>query len=194
MRSILPMRTAKIGYIVISIIFAFLGGLMIIFPDLSIRTIAGCVGSVMILFGIIKLIGYYSKDLFRLAFQFDMEFGILSIIIGILILDHTNAAISFMTTALGITIFAEGLFKIRIAADSRRFGIRSWPVIMLLAVISCIFGVVLIYLPDSSARFLTVMLGIELLAEAALSFSVALFTVKIIRNQRPDRIDKEWEV
>ena len=123
-----------------------------------------------------------------------MEFGILSIIIGILILDHTNAAISFMTTALGITIFAEGLFKIRIAVDSRRFGIRSWPVIMLLAVISCIFGVVLIYLPDSSARFLTVMLGIELLAEAALSFSVALFTVKIIRNQRPDRIDKEWEV
>jgi uncharacterized membrane protein HdeD (DUF308 family) len=99
-----------------------------------------------------------------------------------------------MTTALGIAIFAEGLFKIRIAADSRRFGIRSWPLIMLLAVISCIFGVVLIYLPDSSARFLTVMLGIELLAEAALSFSVALFTVKIIRNQRPDRIDKEWEV
>lgn len=194
MRSILPMRTAKIGYIVISIIFAVLGGLMIGFPDLSVRTIAICVGSVMILFGIIKLIGYYSKDLFRLAFQFDMEFGILSIIIGILILNHTDAAISFMTTALGIAIFAEGLFKIRIAVDSRRFGIRSWPVIMLLAVISCVFGVVLIYLPDSSARFLTVMLGIELLAEAALSFSVALFTVKIIRNQRPDRIDKEWEV
>jgi len=83
-RSVIPMRIAKTGYIVISVVLLSLGILFIILPDISMRTIGKMLGAVMVLFGCIKLTGYFSKDLFRLAFQYDLQFGILVWLWGLL--------------------------------------------------------------------------------------------------------------
>ena len=79
MRSVTPMRIAKIGYIVMSVLFCAAGILFIAAPELSVSIIGVCIGVAMILFGIVKLIGYFSKDLFRLAFQFDLELSLIHI-------------------------------------------------------------------------------------------------------------------
>ena len=77
MRSVTMMRTAKIGYIVMSAVMCAFGILLIVMPDMS-NTILGLVcGTIMLLFGIVKLVGYFSKDLYRLAFQYDLAFGLL---------------------------------------------------------------------------------------------------------------------
>ena len=75
MRSVIPMRIAKIGYIVTSVLFCIVGILFIAKPEISTRMIGIGIGVATIVFGIVKLIGYFSKDLYRLAFQFDLEFG-----------------------------------------------------------------------------------------------------------------------
>lgn len=79
MRSISPMRCAKTGYIVISLAFCVLGTAVLLFPDLSIALLGTLLGIVLIVFGCVKLVGYFSKDLFRLAFQYDLAFGVLLI-------------------------------------------------------------------------------------------------------------------
>ena len=76
----------KIGYIIISAILCALGILLIAKPDMSLSLIGIIVGIVLIVFGVIKLIGYFSKDLYRLAFQFDLAFGILLIALSVVIL------------------------------------------------------------------------------------------------------------
>lgn len=86
MRSIVPMRIAKIGYVLISTAFCLIGIIMMVYPDFSLNVIGICCGIAMIIFGIVKLIGYFSKDLYRLAFQYDLQFGILMLIIGLIIL------------------------------------------------------------------------------------------------------------
>ena len=95
MRSIIPMRIAKIGYILISAAFCLVGIIMMIHPDLSLNIIGIFCGIAMITFGIVKLIGYFSKDLFRLAFQYDLQFGILMLVIGLIILLKPINTINF---------------------------------------------------------------------------------------------------
>lgn len=126
MRSVTPMRIAKIGYIVLSSLFCAAGILFIAAPELSVSIIGVCIGVAMILFGIVKLIGYFSKDLFRLAFQFDLEFGILMIILGVIVLFNPKNLMAFICVALGIFILLDGLFKIRITMDSKQFGKKAW--------------------------------------------------------------------
>lgn len=192
MRSVTPMRIAKIGYIVMSVMFCIAGALFIALPDISITMIGVSMGIAMIVFGIVKLVGYFSRDLFRLAFQFDLELGILLLVLGLIVLIRPDDLMTFMCIALGISILTDGLFKVQIALDSKRFGIKSWWVIFALAVVAGTIGVFLIFRSSKSAQFLTVLLGVSILAEGILNLYTVISTVLIIKHQQPDVIEIEY--
>jgi len=183
------MRIAKTGYIVMSVALFSSGVLFVSVPDISMQIIGKLLGAIMILFGCFKLVGYFSKDLFRLAFQYDLQFGIIALILGAIILLKPSDVISLLFVAMGIVLLADSLFKIQIAVDSRKFGIGKWWVILVLAIISGVIAVVLILRPSESARILTTLLGATLIAEGTLNLFVAITTVKIIKHQYPDSIE-----
>lgn len=191
-RSVTPMRAAKTGYVVMSIVFCVVGVLFIALPARSAVMIGRVLGAAMAAFGAVKLVGYFSRDLYRLAFQYDLEFGILLIALGVIVLLRTNGVMDFICIAAGVSILADGLFKIQIATDARRFGIRDWWLILLLAVVTGGVGLLLVFRPWESVQVLTVLLGAALLAEGVLNLCVALSTVKIVKNQRPDVIETEY--
>ncbi|HBA47700.1 MAG TPA: hypothetical protein DCZ91_07845 [Lachnospiraceae bacterium] len=193
MRSVTPMRIAKTGYIVMSTVFCIVGILFIARPDLSVKVIGRGLGIALILFGCIKLVGYFSRDLFRLAFQYDLEFGILLIALGVIVFIRSPNVMNFIFIALGIAILADGLFKVQIAMDSKRFGIAAWWLILLLAVLTGFVGLLLVFRPVESAHVLTMLLGVSLLAEGILNLCVVVSTVKIVKHQRPDVIESEYQ-
>ena len=192
MRSVTPMRIAKIGYIVMSVMFCIAGALFIALPDISITMIGISTGIAMIVFGIVKLVGYFSRDLFRLAFQFDLELGILLLVLGLIVLIRPDDLMTFICIVLGISILTDGLFKVQIALDSKRFGIKSWWVILALAVVAGTIGVFLIFRSAKSAQFLTVLLGVSILAEGILNLYTVISTVLIIKHQQPDVIEIDY--
>ena len=191
-RSVTPMRAAKTGYVVMSIVFCVVGVLFIALPARSAVMIGRVLGAAMAAFGAVKLVGYFSRDLYRLAFQYDLEFGILLIALGVIVLLRTNGVMDFICIAAGVSILADGLFKIQIAIDARRFGIRDWWLILLLAVVTGGVGLLLVFRPWESVQVLTALLGAALLAEGVLNLCVALSTVKIVKNQQPDVIETEY--
>jgi len=193
-RSVLPMIIAKIGYIIISIFLLLLGILFITQPDISIQIIGKILGIVMILFGCIKLVGYFSKDLFRLAFQYDLQFGIIVLVIGLVVLLKPSEVINLIFMAMGITMLADSLFKIQIAIDSKKFGIGEWWGIIILAIITGIIAIILVFKPFESVKIMTTILGATLIAEGGLNLFVAITTVKIIKHQYPDYIEKNSEM
>ena len=191
MRSVAPMKTAKIGYIVMSVLFCVLGVVLLFTPGVSALWIGRLLGIGLILFGAIKLVGYFSRDLFRLAFQYDLAFGLLLMVLGIVTLSHPGDALSFLCVMFGIPVLADGLFKIQIAMDSRQFGIRNWWLGLGLAALTCVVGVVLVFRPMTGVRALTALMGLSLLCDGVLNLSVALCTVKIVDYQRPDVIETD---
>ena len=184
-------KIACTGYILISIVFYIIGFLCIVDPELiqlHSRTLAGVI---LIAYGIIKIIGYFSRDLYRLAFQYDLTFGILLIALGAILLIHPAGLMTFICITFGIFILSDGLFKIQIATEARSFGIRNWWLILVLAVLTGLCGLVLMFRPGEGSSLLMVLLGITLLAEGILNFSTVLTAVKIVKNQRPDVIETD---
>ena len=113
------------------------------------------------------------------------------IALGTIVLLKPDAALNFISVVFGISILADGLFKIQIAMDSKTFGIRLWWLILALAALTGIVGVLLIFRPGESARVWTVLFGTALLIEGALNLSTVLTAVKIVRNQMPDRLEAD---
>ena len=146
-------------------------------------------GAAMVVFGVVKLVGYFSRDLYRLAFQYDLGFGLLLIALGALVLIRPKSVLDFLFTALGMAVLTDGLYKVQIAVDAKRFGISTWWLTLALAIAAGAVGLALVFRPWASARLLTILLGAALLAEGILNLCVAVSTVKIVNHQQPDVIE-----
>lgn len=140
MRSVAPMKIAKIGYIVVSVLFCIAGILFIALPEIST-----------------KIVG--------------IEIGIAAV--------------------FGIAILFDGLFKIRIALDSKRFGIKDWWLILSLAILAGIIGVALIFDSAFGAGVLTILMGVSLFPEGILNLYTVIRTVLIVENQVPDFVETD---
>ncbi len=188
-RSTAPMRAAKAGYIAMSLVLCATGVACIAKPGLSAAVIGRVLGAAMVLFGAVKLVGYCSRDLYRLAFQYDLGFGLLLIALGALVLCRPAEVLDFLFTAMGVTVLADGLYKVQIAVDAKRFGLDAWWLTLALAVAAGAVALALVFRPWDSVRLLTILLGAALLAEGILNLCVAVSMVKIVPHQRPDIVE-----
>ena len=109
-----------------SVLLCVLGVVLFVWPGVSVAVIGELLGIGMIVFGAVKVAGYLSRDLFRLAFQYDLAFGVLLIALGIVTLTHPGETIGFLCVVYGILVLSDGLFKVQIAVDAKRFGIDRW--------------------------------------------------------------------
>lgn len=192
MRSTASMKVAKIGYIVVSAALCIFGVLLIVNPGVSIAAFGIFTGIALIVFGAFKIVGYFSRDLYRLAFQFDLAFGILSIALGTMVILEPNNVIDTICIAIGIMFLMDGLFKIQVAIDAKRFGIHPWWLILSIAILAGVIGLLLIFRTAESARAIMILLGISLLADGILNLITVLTTVRIIQNQYPDVITADF--
>lgn len=169
----------KNAYIAISAAMIVLGVVFVIFPKLSFDISCYIMGGLIAAFGIAKLISYFSKDLYRLAFQFDFALGIAAIAIGILIMLNPE----LIALILGIFLVFDGTFKLQTSIDSKRFGMTSWGTILALAIITCICGLFLIFAPIKAAKVLSVIMGISLIADGIQNLCITAYTVKAARSK-----------
>lgn len=191
-RSIRSIQTAKVGYLVISAALCILGVLLIAYPAISAKALCYILGGVLAVYGIIKMVGYFSKDLYRLAFQYDLASGALITALGVIMLVIPDGVISVTHTVIGILILADGLFKIQIAIDAKRFGVSRWWLIAAAAILTGVVGLLLILHPFAGAAAAMILMGVGLLAEGILNLSVVLCAVKIVRHQKPDVIEVSY--
>ena len=175
--------TVKIGYITVSALTVLLGIFLIIRPEISLNVICRILGTVMTACGAVKLAGYFAKDLYRLAFEHDLIFGTLLCVIGIAALVRPVKVISSMHIVAGIIILEEGIFKMRTAVDAKRFGLNKWHIITVLAVLTISAGILLLLHPFEAAQTMTVILGAAMTADGILNLCVAVYAIKVTKNQ-----------
>ena len=175
-----PLWAVKTGYIVISALFCVLGVVLFIMAERCVPWIGRALGIGMVVCGAVKLGGYFSRDLFRLAFQYDLGFGILLAAVGVITLCHPGEAMTFLCVMFGIPVLADGLFKIQVAVDAKRFGIGRWWLVLR---------------PTEGAQALVMLMGASLFLDGALNLTVALCAVKVVAHQQPDIIEtNDYEI
>ena len=182
MDSLRTLKIARNGYIVMSCVFCALGVFLIARPDSSAGIICSLIGIIFIINGVIKIIGYFSKDFYCLALQFDFAFGILMIAVGTLILIRKDTILNLIFAIFGLMILSDALFKIQMSIDARKFGLDLWFRILVVAIVTGVFGMVLLVDPGGGVRLTMILTGIGFLLEGVLNLYVVLYTVKIMEG------------
>ena len=182
-------KAAKTFYILCSILLCGIGIMLICWPTLSAEVLCVVLGVVSLVYGAEKIVGYFSRDMYRLAFQFDLALGIFVAIIGVILLLHPGRVLLLVDFIVGLFVLIEGVFKVQTSVDAFRFGMKAWWLILMGALLSCVFGLILLFglLPATSV--LMVFVGISLVADGAQNLFNAFYTIKSMgRAPRGGRI------
>lgn len=138
------LQIARSGYTVMSAVFYLAAGLCLLFP--AIPPLAACwfSGVSLIAYGVIKIIGYFSEDLFCLAFRYDLAFGLLLLAAGALLFIRREPAFPYLSTGIGWLALLDGVLKVQMSEEARKFGLEKWNVISATAVTTSVLGAFLI--------------------------------------------------
>ena len=100
-------------------------------------------GLLMIGFGIVRILGYFSRDILQLAFQFDLILGIASAVLGCYMIWDSQAA-GHIVMVLGVFFLIDALSKVQTAIDARRVGMERWRLILGMALVAVAVGVLVV--------------------------------------------------
>lgn len=165
--------------ILISIIFIILGIIFIINPSISFDAITISLTSIFILNGIILLIIDFQ---FNSIFMNNFLHGILSLIIGFILLIHPETLKIILPFIIGIWFIMSSLFNLKFSIYLKNESPGSTILTILMVIASIICGFILISKPMESIDILTMTLGITLLIHS-ISNIIDMLVVKKYINK-----------
>lgn len=172
------LQFARNGYILISFIFYPAAVIYLLFPDLSPMALSCFSGVILILYGIIKMIGFFSEDLYCLAFRYDMAFGLLIMVVGVLLLVKNVSVAQYLTPGLGWIALLDNLFHIQMAKEARDFGVTEWNLVLGLSSAAGALSVLLILHAFPGPQATHILACIVLLACGAINHYVVKIMVR----------------
>lgn len=173
-------KSAKIINVISAALMSLAGLLLLVIPNLETMVAQRIVlGTLFGLTGAAKIFGYFSNDLYRLAFQFDLAIGIFCILLTLLTELMPEYAFGTLPIIFAVYVSLDGLLKIQTSIDARRFGMKSWIVMLITAVV--LFGAGGFALGAVLAQRLrpNAIVGIALMADGLENIWITASTVRI---------------
>lgn len=173
-------KSAKIINVISAGLMSLAGLLLLVIPNLETMVAQRIVlGSLFGLTGAAKIFGYFSNDLYRLAFQFDLAIGIFCILLTLLTELMPEYAFGTLPIIFAVYVSLDGLLKIQTSFDARRFGMKSWLLMLITAVVlfgagAFAVGAVLVQLLRPNA-----VVGIALMVDGLENIWITASTVRI---------------
>ena len=93
-------------------------------------------------------------------FNYELIYGIVAILFGILIMTHSNTFASIVRIIIGIWIAYAGLMKINLSFKLKSANISAWAVVLILSIISLLAGILVMFSNTSSIVILTAVVMI----------------------------------
>lgn len=165
--------------IVTSILLLTLGILLVFESEATIYTISYIVGAILICAGAYALIRFFtnSKKTTNSIIGLDVLYGIVTIILGGLIIKNPGAIGSLLPIVLGIAIIVSSANKIQYAFSLKNGDNDLWKTTMVISIVGTICGVVLLFNPFAGAVLIMRIVGIFIIIYAILD-AVSTFIIK----------------
>lgn len=172
-----------IGSILLDVIFIALGIFLVINPELSTKVSGVLIGIGLIVVGLYAVIKYVlNMDTIAFIFTFELIFGILSIITGILLMANPLAIASFITIIIGVWFIISAVIKGSIALRFKRYNEETWILNSVISILTVILGILLLTNPFSAYIVLSTYVGIMIIVYSSMDIVEQLLFRKRAAN------------
>ena len=160
-----------------SLFLIALGLLLIFQTDAVIYSISYIIGGILIALGVLAIIKFIQGTNNEQKRELDIVYGIVTVILGIIVIKNPEAIASIIPIILGISIIISSATKLQYAFELKANGNNLWKTTMVLSIISTLCGIILLFNPFKALTSFTQVVGIFIVIYAVLDM-VSTFTIK----------------
>jgi len=168
--------------IITSIFLLILGLLLIISSEATIISISYIIGSILVLLGVIGIINYIRTFKSKYKNELDFIYGIVTIILGLLIIANPKAIASIIPFILGLVIIISSATKLQYAFQLKSSKNNLWKSTLILSILTTILGILLLFNPFEGAIVITQVIGGIIFVYAILDIISSLTIKRNIKN------------
>lgn len=172
------LKKTGLSSLLISIIFAILGIVLIKNPDETVKFISYILGITFMMVGLYKIIIYLrSKDKFDF-YNYDMTFGIIAMILGVVTIVYSKQIGALFRILIGLWIVYSSIIRIDLAYKLKLANLNVWIYSLILAIAMLLCGMFIIF--NSGVIIMTI--GIVILVYSVLDIAENLIFLKNVSN------------
>lgn len=164
-----------------SICFIVTGLFLLFKSEQTIEIISYVLGGIIIALGVLSFLRYFENKQER-NFSFDIVYGIISVIAGIVLISNPHALAKIIPFILGVWITISSALKVQLALQIKSYGGNMWKGSLIVGIIALLCGMTLIFNPFSGAVMITKVIGIFLIIYAILDIISNYFVNKTIKK------------
>ena len=159
-----------------------LGLVLVIWPDILGNILCFILGGALIVMGVFQLIGFVRGE--RLGFynKFNMFMGLVLVLLGIWVCANPKVILSIVPVIAGIIILLHGLMDIQYTFDIKKAGSPKWWIGLIAAIITIIFGLILVLKPFTSYKITMVLIGPAMLYDGIADLALLLFSFLVQKD------------
>ncbi len=162
-------------------VIAVLFGVFALFiPQATILTIAKYFGFILLLGGLILFIGALSKMKKKKSYGVLLIEGIISLVIGFIILFFTKQTLELFVILIGIWAITLGIFQLSMLIGAKAEGMNK-TVVLINGLITLLFGILIFFNPFQAAVGFTYIVGIIALIFGIIMIYIS-FKLKNLQN------------
>lgn len=177
-------RNVKWSAIITAALYIASGALLFIYPQLSENLICDVIGIAVIVWGLIHITSYFMMDLQESLFRNDFTEGVIMVLIGILVIYQKLLFQQLVPFLLSIVIIASGIMKLQDGIDAHRIGFPNGWIYLVLASVSVVFGLVIMFNLIPAGQLVFKVLGAGLFYSGITDLFSAIYLSAQIRKYR----------
>lgn len=170
--------------LVTSIVYMVLGLILIVWPDQARQIICYALGAAALLYGAYRIVDYFARhEHMEGGVQFGVALGIACAVIGLFLLFKANTVVAVLAAIIGVAVIIDSILRLQISLNLRRVTGGGWVALFVTAVVTLVFGILLLFNPFTAVKVATIVAGASLLADGVFTLW-GLLQTKRIRQQR----------
>lgn len=166
---------------------AILGILLFFYSELTIMSISYIIGGVLIAMGVISILKFINGVNKEQKNELDIVYGIITAILGIIVITNHKAIASIIPFILGILMVISSSTKILYSFDLKKNGGSLWISTLVVAIITLVCGVLLVFNPFAGADFFVKAIGIILFIYALLDIISGISIYRTFKEVSADK-------
>ncbi len=188
------LKNFRKSYVFSSLAFLVVGLALLLWPDISLRLVCGMFGLVILVKGVSSLYQYAKSPVKGFFGYFGWIFGAAATALGAFLLIQHQIVVSVLPILVGLFVLFDGIMRVQSAFELRGAGYDHWWSFLLLALVSAVLGIVMIWNPFETVELLVMAIGVILLVEGALNLAGAIYSAVLLKGLKKAASDAADEL
>ncbi len=163
--------------LICSIVFAILGIILIVNPEATITIISYILGIMFILIGAYKASNYFINKGNYDLYNYDLAFGIIAIVLGIITITYGKQIITILRILIGLWIIYSAIIRLSLSLKLKTLGTNAWAYSLGISIVMLICGIYAI-----TSNIIMVTIGTVILIYAILDIIESIIFISNVKQ------------